>query len=65
MTANVPAMTNARKHVEEMVEYYRSANRSHFREQVCLRARAQRFSLVAVVGADRSCVLLLVHFATS
>ena len=41
VTANVPAMANARKHVEEMVEYYRSANRSHFREQVCLRARAR------------------------
>jgi len=41
VTANVPAMTHTRKHVDALVEYYRSANRSHLRSQVCARAYAK------------------------
>ena len=36
VTTNIPAMAHARNHVHNVVEQLRSANRSHFRQQVRL-----------------------------
>ena len=69
VTANVPAMAHTRKHVDELVQYYRSANRSHFRSQVCARAHAKTLRMRRVpqcmharVRAERRSLLVVVQF---